>query len=643
MSRTKKRKKPQKSRRTIGAFPGRRQKRKFVRLQILPDDLWLKVSRGKTLWEALEKTDVPLEGDCGGMGQCGKCKIKALSSLPPPSAEEKAHLTPEEIRQGIRLACRTTIRKDLAVRVGDLDEEEDFYQILRSGYRPEIPIAPLVEKRPVTLPDENQINASSDLERITHALGPGFTGIEASLGCLQSLPDALGKNPAHGVAVLHDRCLLDWQPRYTSRPCFGLVFDLGTSTLVGKLIDLETGAESVAISRLNAQIRFGTNIISRIQYVMEHRQGLRYMSDLLMNDLNRITRRLLEVENLTPEDIHIAVAAGNTTMQHFLLRMSPEGIAGAPFRPVSTEGLILKAKEIGFRLNPECLLYVMPSKSGYIGGDMIGTILASGAAEQDEKLILALDLGTNGEIFLGNRKKMAACSAAAGPALEGAAISNGLIAKAGAIEGVRSQEGTLAYHVIGNIKPKGICGSGLADLAAVLLHCGVIDTDGLILPPSLDPHDDFQSRVIDIDGTRQFMVASAGETFRQRPIFLTQKDVRELQLAKGAIAAGIQTLLDELSVTVQDIDEVHLAGALGNYINHYSAMRIGLLPQIDAERIKSLGNAASTGAAMVLLCKAYWQKARDIAHAVDYIELYDQSDFNRCFIDNLDFPAENIW
>jgi uncharacterized 2Fe-2S/4Fe-4S cluster protein (DUF4445 family) len=218
-----------------------------------------------------------------------------------------------------------------------------------------------------------------------------------------------------------------------------------------------------------------------------------------------------------------------------------------------------------------------------------------------------------------------------------------LIAKAGAIEGVRSEESRLSYQVIGNMKVRGICGSGLVDLVSVLLHCGVIDSEGLILPPTNGIDDAFHSRVVENLDTYQFLVSSEEETFHHRPIFLTQKDIRELQLAKGAIAAGIQTLMNEMGVGVSDIDEVHLAGALGNYVNHYSAMRIGLIPRIAAERIRSLGNAASMGAEMALLCKTYWQKALDLANSIDYIELSSRTDFNKYFIENLNFPEQNIW
>jgi len=612
-------------------------------LNVLPDDLWLKLRKGTTIWEALQKTDVELESDCGGLGKCGKCKIRVISSVRPPVSEEKELLDPEELRNGVRLACRVKIRKDLIIHTGESDEDPTFHQILKTGHRPTVDINPLINKRPVDLPPESGHDGLSDLDRIKGAMGIEYSDMKASLHCLRFLTETMKKTENHGTAVLHENYLMAWQNREQAKRVFGLVFDLGTSTLVGKLVNLLNGSEVAAISRLNSQSKYGSNVISRLQYIKENRNGLFTLTDLLVKDLNSITQRLLEVEGLSHDDIFIAVAAGNTTMQHIFLNLDPLGIAGAPFSPVLTDGLILSAKDAGLRLHPEARLYVMPTKSGYIGGDMISTILASSAAEQDDKIILGLDLGTNGEIFLGNRQKLLTCSAAAGPALEGAQISQGMIASSGAIESVRFNEGELHYQTIGNILPKGICGSGLVDLVAVLLHYGIIDSQGLILPPRENADDYLSSRVIKKSEVQAFLVASKEESFGNKPIYLTQKDVRELQLAKGAVGAGIQTLMDKMGIGIQDLDQIYLAGALGNFVNPFSAMRIGLLPKFDPDKIKSLGNAASKGAVMVLLSRPYWQMANELSKSIEHIELSTHLDFNQYFIENLNFPQENLW
>jgi uncharacterized 2Fe-2S/4Fe-4S cluster protein (DUF4445 family) len=446
-----------------------------------------------------------------------------------------------------------------------------------------------------------------------------------------------------GAAVVYDNFLVDCRSGEKADRCYGLVFDLGTSTLVGKLISLPDGDEVAVVSCLNNQFKYGTNLISRLQYIKEHTDGLRVLHELLIRDLNRITRRLIEASGIEPTDVLVAVAAGNTTIQHILLNLNPLGIAQAPFSPVVTDGLVLKASDVNLMMHPEALFHVMPAKTGYIGGDLISTILASGAVEQEEEIILGLDLGTNGEIFLGNGKRLMTCSAAAGPAFEGANISYGMIAKTGAIEGFWIDDGQLRYNIIGNIKPKGICGSGLVDLVAVLLHCGILDHEGVMHPAHGVPECALNERVLDNSHVCNFLIASDEESYDQQPIYLTQKDIRELQLAKGAVAAGIRTLMDEMGVGVGNIDRVYLAGALGNYINLLSAIRIGLIPMVSGDIVASLGNAATTGASMVLLNKDYWHTANELVEFIEHVELSSRLDFNHYFIEHMDFPRENVW
>jgi len=608
---------------------------------VLPEGLRLKVRWGTTIMEALQEVDVRVEGDCGGLGKCGRCRVRVLSEMRPPSEEENELLGEDEIEEGIRLACRSRIEKDLVIQVEETDSERLDHQILATGTRPVFQLDPLIDERLVILDTTPQKNGLSDCERIKLALGGEYPDLEVSLHCLRTLPALLEKTSFKGTAAIHRNSLLALHEREEVGGLYGLTFDLGTSTLVGKLIRLSDGKEIAAISRLNSQSKYGADIISRIQYVKEQRHGLEELSRLIINDLNQITKQLLEEGDLKADDIFITVAAGNTTMQHLLLSLNPTDIAHAPFAPVSTDGLILRAADIGITLHPEALLYVMPSRSGYIGGDLISMILASGCAEQDDKIALGLDLGTNGEIFLGNRKRLMTCSAAAGPALEGARISHGMIAKEGAIESVYAEDGNLRYQVIGNVEPRGLCGSGLVDLAAVLLERSIIDEGGLMQPPQGGSGDTLSARVIERDkGIYDFLVAATEESFSQKPIYFSQKDVRELQLAKGAVAAGIQILMDQMGVGIRDIDLVYVAGAFGNYIHPQSALRIGLIPKVDPKIIHTIGNAASTGASMVLLAKGYWKLANELANSLEHVELSTRPDFNEYFIENLNFPQE---
>jgi uncharacterized 2Fe-2S/4Fe-4S cluster protein (DUF4445 family) len=615
----------------------------MVRLNVLPDQLWLRVPRGTTVWHALQDTDLNLEGDCGGLGKCGKCKVRIVSAIGPPCPAERELLDKDELAQGIRLACRTEIKRDMQIDVGEPDPEDEFNQILKTGRGRIIDLDPLITTRvasPAPIPEENGM---ADLSRIKQVLGPDYRDLTASLSCLRTLPEVMKKSDFDGAVVLHDTNLLAWRDWKKVGKSYGIAYDIGTTTLVGKLLSLLDTSEIAVVSRLNSQIKYGSDLISRLQFVRDNENGLQECHGTLMNDLNRITEDLLQAGQLSPDDIFISVAAGNTTMQHFLLELPPLGIAQAPFSPVLTDGLVVRAAEAGLDLHHEALLYVMPMRSGYVGGDMTGVILASGVMEQNEEIILGMDLGTNGEIFLGNRKRLLTCSAAAGPALEGARISHGMIAKTGAIEGVRTENGKLAYRIIGNTKPKGLCGSGLVDLVAVLVHCGIIGHDGLVGPAEKEPLKGLNSRVIKRGYTYDFLIASPEESYDGRTVFLTQKDVRELQLAKAAVAAGVRTLMEELGIGVDGIDRVHLAGALGNYVHPLSAMRIGLLPEVGRNIVTSLGNAALTGASMVLLSRGFWPLINRMTDSLEHVELSTRLDFNDYFVENMDFPDQNLW
>ncbi|MCG6892275.1 MAG: ASKHA domain-containing protein [Desulfobacteraceae bacterium] len=620
--------------------------RKILWLNVLPEDMWIKVKRGATVYEALQSRGLDVGGECGGVGTCGKCKVRIITAVAPPGEEELELLTAEEREQGIRLACRVRITKTIVVHTDIAPGQMELFQILKDGHVPHPPADPLIAKHAVRVTPPSLQHPESDFYRLRAALGPRFKALHVSHHCLSELYSNLRRADFEGEAIIHRRYLVDFQPPNSPSGRYGIVFDIGTTTLVGKLIDLADGSEVSVISRLNSQARFGSNVISRIQYVRQKSQGRKRMRELLLRDLNLIARRLLEANRLNPEHVFVAVAAGNTTMQHFLLNLDPSGIAEAPFSPVITEGVTYPAPSVGLELHPNAALYVMPAKSGYIGGDHISFILASGAFHESDGLILGLDFGTNGEMFLGNRRRMLTCSTAAGPALEGARISRGMIARAGAVEGVHVGDTGLQYDVIGNVKPKGLCGSGLVDMVAVLLHYGVVDGSGLLGPEGIrESKELFLSRVVaQADGAvHDFLVAGTEESFYGDRILLTQKDVRELQLAKAAVAAGVQLLLQEMGAGIEDVDRILLAGALGNYVNPYSAMRIGLIPMFDPSRIESVGNAASSGAQMALVNRRHWHEAAEIVDHVEHVELSVHPDFYDRFVREMDFPETNLW
>ena len=645
MKKNNRRPKKKRGRKPYGSPPKAKAK-KVLWLNILPADEWIKARQGTTVYDALKKTDLDLEAECGGQGTCGKCKIKVVTALGPPDEQEKTLLTDEELAEGIRLACRTRIRKTLVIHTESPEYEMEFFQILKHGSSPPPEIDPLVDTCRVEVTPPSLDHPESDFHRVRSALGAGYTDLTVTPRCAASLYGELRRSGFRGEALVHRRTLLAWAEAGCDQGRYGIIFDIGTTTLVGKLIDTTDGGEVSVVSLLNSQSRYGTDVVSRIKYVTENRGGLDRMRRLLVRDLNFITHRLLTANEINPEAIFVAVAAGNTTMQHLLLGLNPAGIAEAPFTPVITEGMAFRAHDLGLGIHPDAVLYLMPCKSGYVGGDLIGFILSTGAADETERLVLGLDFGTNGEIFLGNAHRMLTCSTAAGPALEGARISRGMIARTGAIEGVRVDQDEIRYDIIGNVRPRGLCGSGLVDLVAVLLHHGVVDSEGLLTARPVDEYGDlFLSRVVPGRNgeAHDFVIARPGESYDGDRVLLTQNDIRELQFAKGAMAAGVETLMELMGVGVGDLDVIYLAGALGNYVNPYSAMRIGLMPITEPHRIVSVGNAASAGARMVLLSKKQWHKASAIVEHVEHVELSTQPGFHETFISALDFPPRNLW
>ena len=628
-----------------GGLPSKKA-RKATWLNILPDDIWLRVKRGITIYQALQKTDLDFESECGGVGTCGKCKVRMVTALGPPDNQELKLLTKEELESGIRLACRTKIQKSIVVQTDMHKGSEDMVQILKHGIYYDLPIDPLIKKVPAEVAPPDTVHNESDFKRLRDALGPEYQDITVTYQCLASLYKDLRRTGFSGEALLHHGCLLSWTPKDSEMGRYGLVFDIGTTTLVGKLIDLTSGREVAVISKLNSQTRFGTNVIGRIQFIREQRLGLEMLRDRLLKDLNVIVHRLVKRGGIAREQIYVAVAAGNTTMQHILLGLDPSGIAVAPFAPVITEGTAFSTSDIRLDINRDAMLYVMPAKSGYIGGDLISFILSSMVWNQNEKIILGLDFGTNGEIFLGNRDRLLSCSAAAGPALEGARIACGMIARSGAIESFRIHEDQLQYNVVGNVRPGGMCGSGLVDLVALLLHHGAVDVEGLLGPTGITTKAEVllpQLLPVENGDIYEFEVANNNKHKSTKRVYLTQKDIRELQLAKGAVAAGIQILLKEMDITTEQIDEIYLAGALGNYVHPLSAMRIGLIPNVNPRIVISVGNAASTGATMALMNRSLWEKSLELAEQIQHIELSLHPDFYDTFIEQMNFPSTNLW
>jgi uncharacterized 2Fe-2S/4Fe-4S cluster protein (DUF4445 family) len=394
-------------------------------------------------------------------------------------------------------------------------------------------------------------------------------------------------------------------------------------------MNIAHGSQLGVSSGLNGQADFGADVVSRINFAKEHPHGLRRLKEKIIEVLNGIINDLLEKSKVNRENIYEVVVAGNTCMQHLFLEIDPINLALMPYVSVIKEPMTLKAKDLGISINKGGDVYMLPSIAGFVGADTVAVGLAT-YLEKSPEVKLVVDIGTNGEMLLGSSKRLLACSTAAGPAFEGAQIKYGMRGTTGAIEAFQIHGDDISYKVIDNVPPKGICGSGLIDIMAELLKAGIIDETGRILSPE-EISSNFRTHIVEGENGYDFIVAPG--------ILLTQGDVRQLQLAKGAIYAGIQILKEVLGIEDDEISQILLAGAFGNYIRKESAKAIGLLPDIPLERIKSIGNAAGVGAKMALLSIEERNRAVELSESIEYVELSNSLKFQEEFMNAMYFPG----
>jgi len=441
------------------------------------------------------------------------------------------------------------------------------------------------------------------------------------------------------MARLPESFVPDRKSRMPGEPesYYGLAFDIGTTTVVGMLWDLRNAEPIGAVARTNPQSDYGADVISRIMYCGKADGNLKRMQEKITGCLNAIINEFSDNYGIDPQTIREIVAVGNTTMSHLLLAIDPTSLALAPFSPGFTGPVSLKAKELGLEINEEATVNVLPNIAGHVGSDIVAVLLSSGLEEMSGAN-LAIDIGTNGEILLACSGNVLTCSTAAGPAFEGASIQQGMRAATGAIEGVRIRDGELNISVIGDTKPVGICGSGLIDCVAELLKAGLVTKKGKLLTQAeakaAGLPDSLSGRLENGEFGNSFILYSNDNGSK---ILITQKDIREVQLAKGAILAGIRIMMHELQLTDKDIDRVFLAGAFGNYIRVESALAIGLLPDVNSDRVFSIGNAAGAGACMALLSKETLEIANRLAKEVNHIELAEHPDFQTVYLQAMYF------
>jgi uncharacterized 2Fe-2S/4Fe-4S cluster protein (DUF4445 family) len=606
-----------------------------------PDGLRITVPQGTILTEAMKAAGLSIQLPCGGEGTCGKCTVEIHPDAPEPTVFDYQHLTEDERAHGIRLACQTKVDRAMSVLISPGIRVLDG-KILVDGVDRIFDLNPPVKKTYVVLPEPSLDDQTADLLRIKRALNlTGDRCPDFDIDLVRDLYDILRAADFRITVVTYNDRVVDIQSGDTTDRLYGIAFDIGTTTVVGTVIDLLTGRELSHASRLNAQVVYGEDTISRIKYAIENHQGRRDMAEKIRVVVNEIITEAAGKAGIDAGEIYEAVFVGNTTMSHLFLGINPAGLSRIPFVPVTNSPVNLRACDAGIGINPRGNVHVLPNIAGFVGSDTVGVMLACNYLEPGPAQ-LAVDVGTNGELALRYDRTITVCSTAAGPALEGAALTCGMRAANGAIEHLRITPEAIEYDVIGDTEPVGLCGSGIIDVLAELLEMGIVNALGRILArEELEGKipDYLLEHIIMVSGEPAFLICrgSQGEN-RKRDVIITQRDIRQIQLAKGAISSGIKLILKQSGLTVDDLEAIMLAGAFGNYIRKSSAQRIGLLPDIPPERIRFVGNAASTGAKMALLSHAVRDDADRIRQKSKHLVLAAMPEFMNEYTNSMLFP-----
>ena len=588
-----------------------------------------------TLFDAASWNGIAIDSTCGGHGTCKKCRIRIADDPPALSSLDIRAFTQAELADGWRLACRTAATRDTAVEVPPLTTRPKAATV---GVGRQVILRPAVQKRYLELAEPDLADQATDLERVLAQLDD--LEPRAELSVLKTLGRTLREADWKVTAVVVDDVLIAVEPGDTTERRYGIAFDLGTTTVVATLLDLSTGTPVAVHSSLNKQQPFGADVITRISATMMDPGALDKLQQLAQETLGELAQAVCADGGVRPDEVYEVALAGNATMTHIVLGIDPEPLGMAPFIMSTRLYPEVLAADIGLAgtAHPRARAVVFPSFGAYVGGDITAGLLASGM-DRDPRVRLFIDIGTNCEIVLGNREWLVATAAPAGPAFEGAAIRCGMRAADGAIEVVTMTPDELAMKVIGDAEPLGLCGSGLVDAVTGLVRVGLLDASGRFISEesarTVAPG--LSDRLTMIGKERVFVLHWRGAA--QDSIYLSQRDVRELQFAKAAIATGWHILLEEAGLSADDVKQVLLAGSFGSYLSPASAIRIGLVPKVPVMRVVPAGNVAGEGAKMALLSLRERAGGLALLEEVRYVELSDRADFNDRFVDQLPFPA----
>jgi len=584
-----------------------------------------RVASGMTLLEAARQAGVGLNALCGGAGTCGTCRVRVVAGDVSPATEAER----DAVAEGLRLACQTRVLSDVRVDVPpDSITAPQRAQI--EGRERAVELDPAVRVFDVALAPPSLSDLRADGARLRDALREqhGVTVDCFDHAALCQLPVLLRENEWHTRLVVKSNEIVAAAPPGVSP--LGLAVDIGTTKLAAYLVDLSSGETLGAAGAMNPQIAYGEDVMARIAHAMEGRDQARELEQAVVGGLNDLAGELCALVGRRSGEIVEAVLVGNTCMHHLALGLPVAQLGLAPYVAVLADGCDLKARDMGLTLSPGASVHFLPNIAGFVGADHVAMILATGIHESDE-ITLGLDIGTNTEIVLAAHGRLWSCSTASGPAFEGAHIHDGMRAAPGAIEKVRLDGEQVEYQAIDGAPPVGICGSGILDAVAELRRVGVLRPNGAMQSPS-HPRVRGEGRGI------EFLLVPAGERDAPRDIVISRKDVSEIQLAKAAIRAGVEVLLDEAGLEVSQVERVVVAGAFGTYLDVDSALTIGMFPPLGRERFVQVGNAAGMGARLALLSRRCREQADKIARQVEYVELTTNPGFVGAYTKALMLP-----
>ena len=595
-----------------------------MKITFLPQNITWEANTGETILQAAVKAGVNIDGNCAGSGTCGKCKVRIIEGDLSQCDDHHHKLTEDEIEGGYRLACCHQVSEGMVIEMPESETTASRKKKLihlPDGFVPKA----AVTKRCIKVAAASIHNQNSDEARIKAALG--METLQFSLETLLKLPE-IAKNAEEITVTIRDGQVIDAESGNTENANYGVAVDIGTTTVVIMLWNAASAEMMDIFAATNPQGAYGADVISRITFVMEKEENLDIIHKTIIDCINKAVSGFEETAGISRKNIYQMSVVGNTTMSHIFLGVNPAQLAVAPFTPVFTAPVDMTAKELDLAICPDAEVHVAANIAGHVGSDITAGIITTDLMQCD-KGHLFIDIGTNGEIVLTGNGRAVACSTAAGPAFEGSSIKQGMRAARGAIERVDILEDAVAIETIGDTVPIGICGSGIIDAVGEMIRVGIVDKSGRLLSreklAKKGLNENILRHIKEGEKANDFVLYFSKDG--KSDVVITQKDVREVQLAKAAISAGITIMMKEIGIEKDQVTKISIAGAFGNYIRNISAINIGLLPKIEEEKIFSLGNSAGIGASMILLSRESKEEAQKVAREIEHIELAARSDF----------------